>query len=366
VNGSPGVVLASVLLASLAIGCGACQSGPRRPDDATDPQIYASCDDPEALAAWQRAQQALAKQDDAGALPHLRLVATRSPDFVRAHFAYQDCARRLGGASEQAMVDFYLQLPTRGSPVPDYLRARLAETAYAQSNALTAILARDPSFAWAHLSLARVQRKQGRLQQALDMFGAAIVNDSQLHEARRERAQVLEELGRSQEAAVDYRAYLKMQPDDVPAMREFVALLLYRLSQLDEAIVWIEQLERRLPGDVNVRMDRAAARWRGGHVRDAVDAYREVLYLAPTTARAALNIGLLYYEIAPKSADERQRFWPKARAAFAMFLARTQPSDGHEQFERTLGVPFRLDRIAELIGPMPAGEVTVDDLAWPG
>ena len=47
------------------------------------------------------------------------------------------------------------------SVVADYMRARLADTSYAQGNALTEILRRDPSFAWAHLSLARVTRRHG-------------------------------------------------------------------------------------------------------------------------------------------------------------------------------------------------------------
>ena len=51
-------------------------------------------------------------------------------------------------------------------------------------------------------------------------------------------------------------------------------------------------------------------------------------------ARAALNVGLLYYEIVPKDDAGRDRFWPGARAAFRMFLANTAASDGYEQFER--------------------------------
>ena len=82
-------------------------------------------------------------------------------------------------------------------------------------------------------------------------------------------------------------------------------------------------------------------------------------------ARAALNIGLLYYEVAPRNDAERQLYWPKARAAFRLFLERVQPADGHEQFERTLGVPFRLERIAELLGPAPVAGPSVDELAWP-
>jgi tetratricopeptide (TPR) repeat protein len=343
----------------------ACQSGPRRVDEAVDPNTYSVCRDAEAMAAWERARSRLAAGDDAGALPDLLLCTSRCPDLVRAHVAYQDCARRLGGDVAQAMIQTYSKAPERPSPVRAYLQARFAETSYAQCNALEAILAKDPSFAWAHLSRGRVTRLQGRLLPALDMFAAAIVNDPQLHEARLERAQVLEELGRYQEAAVDYQRYLTVRPDDIAAAREYIGLLLYRLSRIDEAIVWLDRLEQQLPGDSTLRMDRAAALWRAKRPREAVAAYLALLRERPQNARAALNIGLLYYEVAPQNDTERQMYWPKARAAFRWFLEQAKPADGHEQFERTLGVPFRLERIAELLGPAAPGSTGIDELAWP-
>ncbi len=351
-----------IALAALAA---ACSIGPRRGDDAVDPAVYTRCADPEAAAAWQRAQAALADNDRAAALAELLVCTRRCPDLVRAHLAYQDLARAAGGAVEQAMVDFYVQAPERDSPVPAYLKARLAETSYAQCNALEALLARDSSFAWAHLSRARVTRRQGRLLPALDMYAAAIVNDPQLHEARRERAQVFAELGRDEEAAVDYRVYVASCPHDLQAMRDYVALLLYRLDRVEEANVLLDRLEAAWPGDLLVRMDRAAALWRARRPRESIDAYLAILADAPATARAALNIGLLYYELPQNDAD-RRRYWPRARAAFRLFLERSQPSDGHEQFERLLGVPYRMERIADVLGPAPEAPPRVEDLHWPG
>jgi tetratricopeptide (TPR) repeat protein len=361
-----------LLLATLVAGC---RTGPVRADNAVDPRIYAACQDPEGAAAWQRAQSALLRGDDAAALPDLRACAERCPLLVRAHRTYQDVARRIGGDAERAMVAFYLgdrsgtvdsEVDATGAPtVRDYLRARLADTSYAQSNALQAMLARDPSFAWAHLSLARVNRRQGRLLQAVDMFGAAIVNDASLHEARLERAQVLAELGREEEAAVDYRAYLRGRPDDEDAMHAFVTLLLYRLERTDEALALLDQLEQLHPGSTSLRMDRAAAMWRAKQLREAVEMYLGVLREEPRRARAALNIGYLYYEVLGRDEVSRRRFWPAARAAFRMYLELAQPTDGHEQFERTLAVPYRLEVIAELLGPDDRDAVSLDQLDWP-
>jgi tetratricopeptide (TPR) repeat protein len=366
-RGSWGVVFGALPLAGLLLA-GGCSQVPQRRLDATDPSIYGLCADPAARAAWERANLALAKGDDVGALPDLIACGKACPDFVRGHVAYQDCARRLGGEVERAMVTTYLSTPERPSPVPAYLKARLADTPYAQCNALEAILKRDPSFAWAHLSRGRVTRLQGRLLPALDMLAAATVNDPDLHEAKLERAQVLAELGRDAEAATQYRAYLQARPDDLVAVHEFVTLLLYRFGRFEEASPWIDRLERATPGSLSVRMDRAAAFWGAGRHRDAVDIYLSVLQSAPNTSRAALNIGLLYYEVVPQDEAARRRFWPRARLAFDWFLATAIAAEGHEQFERTLGVPFRLARIAELLGPPAASSGDRRDvraLSWP-
>lgn len=361
-SGSAGWLVGLAVTSCLA----SCEQAPRRRADAIDPGVYGLCDSPAAQAAWQEARLLLERGDDARALAQLRATIDACPDFVRAHLAYQDCARRLGGAQEAAMVAFYMALPERPSPVPAYTKARLADTSYAQCNALDAILKRDSSFAWAHLSRGRVTRLQGRLLPALDMFASAIVNDSNLHEAKLERAQVLNELGRFAEAAKDYREYLAARPDDLPAVREFVHLLLYRLGRVDEAQPWLERLEGAEPRAVAVRMDRAAAFWRAGRLQEAAELYLAVLGDQEGTPRAAFNLGLLYYEVAPTDEAARRRFWPAARAAFLWFLRGPVPVDGHEQFERTLGVPYRLARISELLGPAVDGPITLADLAWPG
>ncbi|MFT4512339.1 MAG: tetratricopeptide (TPR) repeat protein [Planctomycetota bacterium] len=329
---------------------------------------YSECADPEAREAWGLAKIEVRQGRDAKALPLLRIVTSKCPVLLRAHIAYQDVAKRLGGEHEQAMVDFYVKAPERApgdrSPVPAYLRARLAETAYAQSNALDQILASDGTFAWGYLSRGRVNRGQGRLSEALQNYDEAISNDAELLEARLERAQVLTELGRDEEAAVEYKTYVGQAPSDSVAVREYITLLLYGLARIDEAIDYLDLLEQRGEKSLSLRMDRAAAQWRAKQPQAAAETYLEILAAEPTTARAALNIGLLYYEIVPQDEAAKLRFWPKARSAFELFLQRSDPADGHEQFEQTWAVPFRLRRIGELLGPS-TGAAKIEDLAWP-
>jgi|GEM_PF-4940549 len=323
------------------------------------------CDDPEALAAWRAARTALQRGDDRAALPLLKSAVARCPDLVRAHCAYQDAAGRLGGPAASEMAAFYADFSGGSAPLPSYLLARLAETAYAQANELSRILSKYPSFAWAHLSMARISRGQGRLSESLRRFGDAFRKDSSMAEAQRERAQVLVELGRNQEAAVDYQAYLAARPGDVDAARELVALLLYGLDRVDQAMHWISMLEAGGDRSISLRMDRAAALWRSDRLRAAVEGYLEILAEAPDNARAALNVGLLYYEVVPQSEGMRASCWPRARAAFQMFMEHSEATDGHEQFERTWAVPYRLRRIDDALGQPSAGAPKLVDLRWP-
>ena len=327
--------------------------------------LPAPCDDAAARAAWRTAREAIARGDDRAALPQLQRAIEGCPELVRAHCAYQDAARRLGGDAMEKMVSQYAAAPAGAAPLATYLRARLAETAYAQANDLKRLLEQHPGFGWARLSLARIDRGQGRLAEALRGFERVRRTDPELVEASLERAQVLVELGRVREAARDYEAYLEARPRDLVAVRELVALLLYRLGRVDAATQWLDRLEAAGDRTVAQRIDRAAALWCSGRHRDAVAAYLAILAEAPREARAALNVGLLYYEVVARDEASRRRYWPKARAAFRMFLANTCADDGDERFERTWAVPYRLRRIAEMLGPAPDAPPELPALSWP-
>ena len=108
----------------------------------------------------------------------------------------------------------------------------------------------------------------------------------------------------------------------------------------------------------------ASARQSFSAARAAVEGYVSILEEEPGNARAALNVGLLYYEVVPQDDAGRRARWPQARAAFRMFLAAAEPSDGHERFERTWAVPYRLRQIEALLGPAPPQPPQLGALRW--
>lgn len=359
------VALGTLGLAALA-GCAAV---PLPTGSPAPTNRYERLDDPQGAEAYESAMRALAKGDRKAALAGIRTTIARCPEHVRAHRLYQDLARDAGGAEAAAMLEYYKALgagpSATTSPLPAYLTARLAETSYAQGNALTKLVATYPDFAWGHVSLARVSRQQGRLQQALDGFGRAIDVDSRLHEARLERAEVLVELGRYEEAAVDYEAYLAAAAADRAATRAYIDLLLYRLRRTDRARTLLTPLLAEAPRDLELRMQMAALRWFANQPKEALVDYLGILADDPGHARAALNVGLLYYEVLPRDDEARRRLWPKAAQAFEWFLSCGDALDGHEQFERTVGVPYRLAKIRDLCGAIVFGNVRdLSALRW--
>lgn len=353
----------------------ACAGAPAAPSVGPATAAADGCTDAAAMAVWQRAQQTLlaaslaesaaAAAADAAACADLEQVVARCPDFARAQVVYQDVARRLGGEAEARMRAACAARSDDAAPLTAYLRARLLPTAYEQSAACNAVLAQHPTFAWARLSQARLARGQGRALAALESLAAALRDAPDLHEARVERAEILAQLGRDAEAAAEYRLYLAVEPADLVASRDFVRLLLYRLGRMDEAVPLLDRLEAQAPHDLDLRMDRAAVHWQRGDLQRSAAAYLSVLEARPSASRAALNLGLLYYEAAPRDAAARPRFWPAARAAFRWFLDGPAADGGVEQYERTLGVPFRMARIAELLGPESPASVRLQDLRWP-
>lgn len=342
----------AVALAALA-GCRTA-AAPQEPEPATQ---RGGAVDP-----LRRAASALRAGRAAEAAAELLPVLERNPDSVRAHFLYQDAARLAGGDVERTMRERYASQAPAPSPLARWCRARLLGTAYERDQALRGLLSEPSVRAVTHLALARNQVAEGRLLPAVEAYQQALRADSALIEARRELAQVLAELGRSDEAVAEFEAYLASESDDELARRALLALLLYRLGAPGPAERQLDYLEARHPEDLDLWMDRAAALWLGGAPQRAAAKYLAVLERQPDAGRALLNVGLLCYEVLARDAASRQRYWPAARMAFALFLQSTASQDGYDLFERAVAVPFRLQRIQQLLGPAVAETATLRDL----
>lgn len=352
--------IAAAIAAVLLAGCGAPASVLT---ERQDPKRFEQCTDPEGAAAMEQAMQLLQEGADAAAIEPLRRVVERCPDLVRGHRYYQDTALALGGQPAAEMRRYYTALPEdAASPVRQYAKARLLESSYAKKQALDRLLRGHPEFAWGHLALARLYRSSGRLEDAIESFRRVVARYPDLYDAHLELAETLVEAGRPAEARLPYENYLRAVPNDRSSIRAFAQLLIYRLGNGKDALPWLEQLLRDDPRDEAALMDQAAARWRIGDPEGALQQYLRVLEMRPDLARAALNVGYLHYDVLAQNESDRREHWPKARAAFRLFLQLVQPDDGHEYFEELLAVPYRLKQIEDLLGPGDGQPPRLSDL----
>ncbi len=328
---------------------------------------YERCASPAGVEALRQGRALLARGDYAGALPHLEAVLDACPEHVRTHLAYVDAAERVGGAALQEAVSRYAEAGDDGtSPVPVYLRARLsAEDEYTREQLLQGALQRDPSFYWAYLSLARLHRGGKRTAAALTALQNALSAEPDFAEARLELGQVLEELGRYEEAELEYANYLRARPTDREVQRDYVALLIYKLRRPDQAF---EIARRNLdddPADIEALMNMAAIHWLGSRPEEAAQFYRQVLSLDPTQSRAVLNLGNYYYDhydrIGGSDEASKKAAWSKARAAYRYYLGMQRTDGVFDAGDYHFGVPYRLKQIEALLGEAPAAAPTLDD-----
>lgn len=343
----------------------ACSAPMPVPEPAQDPARYETCKDADGQRAYAEALACLQGGREAAALPRLRETIERCPECVPAHRYYQETARHLGPDAVAAMEAYYRNLPDDPkSPVPAYMKAALQPIEYLRVEALDKLLAAYPGFAWGHLSLARVRRGLPipQLAEAAESYRRALALHPGLLEAYVELAETLVELGQYEAALPCYENYLRAMPNDRATVRAVVQLLLYRLARQEAARPWIARLLAEDPEDVAALMDLAAADWRANRLEQALAGYLRALQLAPTNARAAIDIANMHYDAFGDDEPSRRTHWPKARKAYQLYLRCVRPEDGQDYFEKMLAVPYRLQEIDKLLGPDRGGPATIDDL----
>lgn len=104
-------------------------------------------------------------------------------------------------------------------------------------------------------------------------------------------AQVLLQLGRTQEAVSRFEQVLRVDPNDAGAHNN-LALALLRLGRAPEAIPHLEQALQINPDNVNAHINLANALFQEGKVSEAFSHYQQALRLNPDSPLVHANLGV--------------------------------------------------------------------------
>jgi predicted TPR repeat methyltransferase/TolA-binding protein len=205
--------------------------------------------------------------------------------------------------------------------------ARLAlgdlETAESELRGAVAVRPDIPE-AWRCLGL--VLRRMGRSDQAKECFERAYALSAPYPEALVGLAETLRRLGRLGEAESHLRQALKARPDYPQARRDLASILLLQ-GRLQEAL---EALEAIAGQDPEAGLLAGRILHELGRNREAADAYRRTLALAPNSPRAALALaGLEGRASAPEAPQDIGRRFDGGAAAYDAQLLRGLRYRGH-------------------------------------
>jgi len=349
------IAMLGLVLAACAGGGSSIQVPLIASDPLADQNRYETCSDAEGMALYDAAVKRIGERQPAAALPLLQQAVQRCPDLVRAHVLYQDSALDLSRSKgdpepERAMRAFYAAWSERpGSPVVSFLKARLLEDTSEQVRLLEEITKKDGRFAPAWLSLGRIRRSVGQLENASADLRSALSANPRCSEASLELAEVLVQLGKGADASQHFRNYLLLNPGDRLARQQYAQLLIYDLGQPTEARELVEELRRQDPGDVGVLMDLAAIEWKTSRGEVARDLYKKVLELDRTQSRAALNLGNLWFEVYSRAGDPKlvEEAYAKARKAYLYYRNMRRHEGVLDALDFHMGVPYRIKWIEE-------------------
>jgi Flp pilus assembly protein TadD len=155
-----------------------------------------------------------------------------------------------------------------------------------------AIVAGNPSSAFAHYNLANDLQAHGRDDEAIHHYEESLrlmPGNASVHTGL---ANALVGLGRNDEAVQHYEEALRIDPDFAKAHNN-LAFVLERSGRLDEAIQHYDQAARLQPDDAKAHSSLAVALAGRGRIDEAIRHFEEALRLRPEYVEAHYNLAVL-------------------------------------------------------------------------
>ncbi len=155
------------------------------------------------------------------------------------------------------------------------------------------VVAKSPLKARGHYNLGLAYFRQGRIDDAIEGYKAAIRLKPDYDEAYNNLGLAYVRQGRIGEAIGEFRTALRLKPS-LDEAHINLGLAYIRLGRLDEAIGVYREALRLKPTHVEAYNNLGLAYIRQGRLDEAIGAYRNALRLKPTYAEAYNNLGLAY------------------------------------------------------------------------
>jgi tetratricopeptide (TPR) repeat protein len=185
------------------------------------------------------------------------------------------CDPRLGRSTN------YYAIATAFSRDP----ARLADAASFYRRSLSVV----PGFPGAEFGLATVLTKQGRPDEAIPHYEAAVAGWPDHEEARYNFAHALAATGRTEEAVAQYTSAVRLRPDDAEA-RVALAQSLLKLGRPSDAIPHLARALELNPSDAAAEANLGAILANQGRIAEALPHFERAVALNPADANARRNL----------------------------------------------------------------------------
>jgi tetratricopeptide (TPR) repeat protein len=268
------------------------------------------------------------------AAAEMELVRKWQPDSLQAALLLGDCWLQMGETKKviDLLTPFEKKYPNDHAIIYMLGTSLLKEKQTGPAQVLLDRILGQGESAESALMLGFSQYSAHDNKAAVVSLARAIQLNPQMPGVHQLYALALKEVGDGDQAAVQFREELKINPFDFVSNIE-IALLLKQDSKFDEALAHLDAAMRVRPGDAGALYQRATVHVLQGHSDEARIELEKLTKEYPSFTEAHVSLATVYYRLKRKEDGDRER----------AIVRRLQEEDQKRQEEKQKNVPAAPD-----------------------